>query len=60
MIITTSHARDSGFCVSGIKKYFEQHGLDYRQFIKHGLDEETIASTNTEFSRRIIETAHKE
>lgn len=37
MVITISDIRAAGHCPSGIKRWFDAQGLDFRDFLKNGI-----------------------
>lgn len=43
--ITITDLRRAGHCASGIRRWFEAQGLDFRDFLKNGIDEETLRAT---------------
>lgn len=45
MVLTLQDARNAGYCVSGIRARFAEHGLDFRTFVKHGLPEDVLRAT---------------
>ena len=57
MIITVKHMRKAGYCMSGARKFFIRHGLDWGSFIKNGLDEEFFRRTGDAMALRLIEVA---
>ena len=58
MIITLSHVRQARMCMYGTREFFRRHKLDFRKFIKHGIDEEELKKTNDAMALRVIEVAH--
>lgn len=52
MIVTLRHVltipgytRRRGFCRSGARAWFAEHSLDWRAFVRHGIDAETLLAT---------------
>lgn len=35
--VTPEDFQKNGYCMSGAKVWFNQHGLDFRDFIRHGV-----------------------
>jgi len=54
MIITMTDCRNAGHCVRGIKKWFETYGLDFKKFLKEGIDEETFLATGDAYAIEIV------
>lgn len=57
--VTLLDCRASGcFCVEGGKAFFEKHGLDWKQFIRDGIDADELAKCNDAMASKIIEVAY--
>lgn len=54
-MITITDCRKAGHCASGVKKWFEGYGIDFRDFLKNGIDEETLLATGDARAIRVIE-----
>jgi hypothetical protein len=54
------HAKILNYCAKGLRQFFAQHGLDYLQFVRHGIPERLIWETGDEQARRIVIEARKE
>jgi hypothetical protein len=54
------HAKILGYCAKGLRQFFTIHGLDYLQFVRHGIPEHLIWDTGDELARRIVLEARKE
>lgn len=52
--ITISDIRKAGHCVSGAKRWFEGHHLDFRAFLKDGIDAETLLATGDQLAQDVI------
>lgn len=63
MIITMQHVRtvpnggQQGYCVAGLRRFFERHGLDLKTFVKQGLPEEVFMATGDQQAVRLVEHA---
>jgi len=57
VIVTIDDVRAVGLCVNGSRTWFERHGLDFRAFLRKGLDAETLLATNDAMARRVVEHA---
>ncbi len=54
MLITITDATRAGYCARGIRRWTEEHGLDFRKLIKTGIPEEELESLNCGHAKRII------
>lgn len=59
MKITIDDVRRSGYCVKGAKGWFAARGLDFRSFLKNGIDEETFIEKGDELALRVVEQKRK-
>jgi hypothetical protein len=58
--VTVDHMRAAGLCVPGARTWFARHALDFRAFLRHGIDAETLLSTQDAMARRVVEQAREE
>ncbi len=42
MIVTITDIRDAGHCVRGARAWFDRHNLDFRGFLRNGIDAEKL------------------
>lgn len=47
VLITMEDVTLAGHCARGTKAWFEGYGLDFRDFLKHGIDGETFLGVNS-------------
>lgn len=52
--ITITDCRRVGFCASGIKRWFEGYGLDFRDFLKNGIDAEAFLATGDGQAEQVV------
>ncbi|TIW05730.1 MAG: hypothetical protein E5V74_01705 [Mesorhizobium sp.] len=57
--VTISDVRRAGHCVSGAKAWFDRHDLDFRDFIKNGIDEETFLASGDALAAGVVEHKRK-
>lgn len=57
MLITIKHARECGYCIDGIKDYCKANGIDFKTFIKYGIDSKALPCDI--ITQRLIEVASK-
>lgn len=55
MIITITDIRQAGHCTRGAKNWFAEHELDFRDFLKNGIDAETFLATGCGMARQVVE-----
>ena len=56
--VTIDDVRAVGLCVNGSRAWFERHGLDFRAFLRDGLDAETLLATGDAMALRVVEHAY--
>ena len=54
MIITVTDCRRAGHCATGIKQWFDSHDLDFRDFLKNGIEEEKFLATGDAMAVRVV------
>jgi hypothetical protein len=52
--ITITDCRRVGFCASGIKRWFEAQGFDFRNFLKNGIDADTFLATGDGQANQVV------
>ena len=57
--ITINDIRDAGHCVRGARDWFEAHGLDFKAFLREGIDEETFVGTGDALALMVVEEKHR-
>lgn len=55
LVITITDVRRAGHCVSGARRWFERHGLDFRHFLKHGIPAADMLATGDAQGRQVVE-----
>ena len=53
--IDINDIRQAGHCVRGAREWFERHDLDFRAFLKGGIDVETLLATGDHLAVDVIE-----
>ena len=51
------HGQKIGLCVSGQRRWFVRHGLDFRTFVKEGLPEKAFEGIEDDNLRKVLEAA---
>lgn len=65
MIVTYRHYRSIpsragiGYCRGKGHEWFERHGLDFRAFVKHGIDEALLLATGDGMAIALVEHARR-
>jgi hypothetical protein len=54
-IVTIEDVRKAGHCVRGCRAWGEQHGFDFRAFLKNGLPESVVLATGDEMALDIVQ-----
>lgn len=54
MIIRIDDIRKSGYCVKGAKQWFAAHGLDFKDFLKNGIDAETLCKAGDGLAQKVV------
>ena len=57
LIVTIDDVRAVGLCVNGSRAWFERHGLDFRTFLREGLDAQTLLATGDAMALRVVNYA---
>lgn len=52
LVLTVTDASRAGYCARGIKSWFEDHGLDFRAFLKNGISASELP--DDAFAERVI------
>lgn len=42
MLITVKDVRKAGYCLRGVKEWCKRNGIDYRSFVKNGIDTDEL------------------
>lgn len=66
LIVTTRHmctipgfSTRRGFCRDRSKAWAKRHGLDWREFVRNGIDAEKLLATGDGFAIALVEWARK-
>lgn len=57
MIIKITDIRLAGHCPSGAKQWFDDMGIDFRSFLKDGIDSETLLATGDGLAKQVVSRA---
>lgn len=59
MKITTEHTSAFGYCCRGMRVFAARYNLDYRDFIKNGIDSEVLLSLDDALATDIVRFAEE-
>ena len=59
MIVTYADMRALGYCSKGAREWFAQNSLDYRQFVRSGLDSAVLLATGDAMAIKTVEQAKR-
>jgi hypothetical protein len=52
--ITIDDVRQAGHCVAGARDWFARHGLDFRDFIRNGIAEESFLASGDAIAAEVV------
>ncbi|AAP95147.1 hypothetical protein A6046_03420 [[Haemophilus] ducreyi] len=55
--ITMQDMRRMEFCAAGVEAFFVREGLDYADFLAHGIDSSVLLDTGSVFARKCVSAA---
>lgn len=55
MRITITDIRLAGHCVSGTREWFAAYNLDFRDFIRNGIDADVLLATGDGLAVQVVE-----
>lgn len=55
MRITINDIRLAGHCVAGARDWFKAYDLDFRDFIRNGIDSEEFLATGDALAAQVVE-----
>lgn len=58
VIVTMQHVRQAKMCAKGTRKFFEQHSLDYQDFLKNGIPASELKKLDDAMVNQVIEVAY--
>lgn len=59
-IITINDMRKVGFCVSGVRRWFDAHGLDFRDLLANGIPASKLLATEDGLAQKVVDSVMKE
>ena len=58
MIIRMCHIRKAKMCCHGTRSFFYKNNLDWKDFVKNGIEEEMLLKTNDAMAQHVVEIAN--
>jgi hypothetical protein len=55
--VYSRHMRALGYCARGTRQFFRRHGLDYLDFVRHGIDASALRNTGDAMALRVVNLA---
>jgi len=53
--VTVDDCRRAGHCAIGIRRWFEYRGLDFRDFLRNGIDVDIFLATGDAYAIRVVQ-----
>lgn len=61
LTITAKHVQAAHMClIPGAQNFFKRHNLNFRDFIKNGIDAELLIATGDALALEVVELARKQ
>lgn len=58
-LVTMTHVRQLHYCASGARTFCERYGLDWREFVRHGLPASQFEQTGDALGAKIALAARE-
>lgn len=55
MIITITDIRNAGHCVAGARSWAKAYDIDFRDFLKNGIDADVLLATGDAMAVQVVE-----
>ena len=55
--VTIRDLRAARYCLAGVRPWFQRHGLNWQDFLKHGIDPERLRATDDALVEPVIQVA---
>ena len=57
LCITIQDLRAARYCLAGVRPWFQRHGLNWQDFLSHGIDAERLRATGDALIEPVIQVA---
>lgn len=58
--VTIIHMRQAGYCLSGVRRFYTDHGLDFRELIEEGTPANRLVATGDGMALAVVALAEAE
>ena len=55
--VTIQDLRDARYCLAGVRPWFRRHGLDWQDFLAHGIEADRLRATGDALVEPVIRIA---
>lgn len=55
--VTVAHARELGYCLKGIRRWFDGRERSWEAFVEHGVDSDRLRATGDAMAIRLADLA---
>jgi hypothetical protein len=55
--VTIQDLRDARYCLAGVRPWFRRHGLDWQDFLTHGIEVDRLRATGDALVEPVIRVA---
>ena len=55
--VTVHHARRAGYCLLGCRAFAKRHNLNWKKFVREGLDAEELERLGDAIAMKVVEIA---
>ena len=55
--VTIQDLRDARYCLAGVRPWFRRHGLDWQDFLAHGIEADRLRTTGDALVEPVIRSA---
>jgi len=55
--LTIQDLRNARYCLAGVRPWFQRHGLNWQDFLAHGIDADQLRATNEALVEPVIQIA---
>ncbi len=57
--LTIQDLRDARYCLAGVRPWFRRHGLDWQDFLAHGIEVDRLRATGDALVEPVIRIAEQ-
>ncbi|MEX2524437.1 MAG: hypothetical protein WD750_05730 [Gammaproteobacteria bacterium] len=60
MKVHVRHLRQAHHCARGARRWFARHDLDWRGFVRNGIEAEALIATGDPMAMKVVDAAREE